>query len=228
MPSHADSREYWEATIEKWDGHRYGSRKSTMSLVHWLTRNSQQAIQHRKQVPLDHLTPHIAGKRIIEIGCGTAPLCGELMKRGARSYHGFDIAENAIRIARERVGDDQNITFTRSDILDIPPLDTDIVISIGITHWISEDRVNHMLKIGQGADFLHHFSEKRYNLKQILRYLQLKSINAPKHQLWYMELDRVRELMKQNGYSDFYSFNHIKLESIVFFSTLPFADNLIS
>ena len=223
-----DPKEHWETDIADWEAHQYDDKISLKSIVHWLTRNSNQALQLRKQFPLDHLATHISGKRVVEIGCGTAPLSQKLIKLGARTYHGYDIAENAIRIARERTRSNDKITFECLDILDIPPLETDFVISIGVTHWITNDRVNHMLKIGKSADFLHHFSERRINLKQILRYLHLRSIGAPEHQRWYPMLDEVKELIKENGYKDIYTFNHSKLGCITFFSTLPFPDNIIT
>lgn len=220
-------KELWQTDIEEWEAHRYGGKISFQSIVHWATRNSNRALQYRRQIPLTHLAPHIVGKHITEIGCGAAPLCREFIELGARAYHGYDISENAIQAAKNRAGTDQRITFECKDILDILALETDFVFSTGFTHWISPDRIDHMFKISNGADFLHHFSERRFNLKQFLRYLHLRSIGAPSYQHWYPRLDDVHELIKRHRYENIFVFKHAALESITFFSTLPFSDDLI-
>lgn len=220
-------KELWQTDIEDWEAHRYGGKISLQSVIHWATRNSNRALRHRMQIPLIHLAPHISSKHITEIGCGAAPLCREFIKLGARAYHGYDISEKALQAARNRAGSDDRITFECMDVLNIPALNTDFVFSAGFTHWISLDRVDHMLKIGRGVNFLHHFSERRLNLKQILRYLHLRSIGAPVYQHWYPRLADIHKLVKQNGYESVYVFKHSALGSITFFSTLPFPDDLI-
>lgn len=49
------------------------------------------------------LLGEVAGRRILDAGCGSGPLLADLMERGA-SVAGFDASPAMIRLARERLG----------------------------------------------------------------------------------------------------------------------------
>ncbi|MBT5108905.1 MAG: class I SAM-dependent methyltransferase, partial [Rhodospirillaceae bacterium] len=44
--------------------------------------------------------PHVKGRRIVELGCGSGLLARDLLACGALSYQGFDISPIAIDRAR--------------------------------------------------------------------------------------------------------------------------------
>lgn len=50
----------------------------------------------------------VAGRRILDAGCGSGPLVADLRERGA-SVAGFDASPAMIRLARERLGDDADL-----------------------------------------------------------------------------------------------------------------------
>ncbi|WIV45667.1 class I SAM-dependent methyltransferase [Glutamicibacter nicotianae] len=50
----------------------------------------------------------VAGRRILDIGCGSGPLAHELMERGAR-VSGFDASQAMIDLARARLGEDADL-----------------------------------------------------------------------------------------------------------------------
>jgi SAM-dependent methyltransferase len=50
----------------------------------------------------------VAGRRILDAGCGSGPLVADLQERGA-SVSGFDASPAMIRLARERLGDDADL-----------------------------------------------------------------------------------------------------------------------
>jgi len=52
------------------------------------------------------LLPHLRGKKVLCLGCGTGEECRELLKRGARVY-GIDISEVSIEYAREHIPEAQ-------------------------------------------------------------------------------------------------------------------------
>ncbi|WP_022909140.1 class I SAM-dependent methyltransferase [Aestuariimicrobium kwangyangense] len=47
----------------------------------------------------------VTGRRILDAGCGSGPLLGDLRERGA-SVAGFDASPEMIRLAQQRLGDD--------------------------------------------------------------------------------------------------------------------------
>ena len=64
----------------------------------------------------------LAGKRIIDLGCGLGYLKGYLDKKvpNYRSYLGVDLSEEMVRGARKRFGESERARFVRRDILAEP------------------------------------------------------------------------------------------------------------
>src|SRR4051812_27626257 len=70
---------------------------------------------------LDRTPPSVAGKRVLELGCGTGRNLNELIARGAREYVGLDSSEAMLKHARER--SDQlggKVRLIASDVSSLP------------------------------------------------------------------------------------------------------------
>ena len=83
-------------------------------------------------------TPEVAGRRVLEIGLGYGTVA-ELLARAGADYHGIDIAEGPVAMARgrlERVPGAQPEQVRQGSALDLPFPDAsfDRVISIGCLH----------------------------------------------------------------------------------------------
>ncbi len=52
---------------------------------------------------IDRLIGDVAGKDVLELGCGDGSYGKELLDKGARSYTGIDGSENMITLAREQL-----------------------------------------------------------------------------------------------------------------------------
>lgn len=57
-----------------------------------------------------------AGKRVLELGCGTARNAGYFLERGAVSYTGVDGSEGMLAQGRARWGSEKRVTLVRGDI----------------------------------------------------------------------------------------------------------------
>lgn len=111
----------------------------------------------RDHIPFDHL----AGKSILEIGLGYGTLASALMAEGGH-YHGLDIAEGPVEMARYRaglLGADADIR--QGSVLDCPFGDDsfDHVVSIGCLHHTGDltraiDEVHRVLKPGGSATIM--------------------------------------------------------------------------
>lgn len=83
-------------------------------------RNLDNAYYERPAM-LD-LVGDVAGRDVLDIGCGAGPLAKELAQRGAR-VSGFDRSVRMIDIARSRLGDDAD--FRVADLAEPLPYDDD-------------------------------------------------------------------------------------------------------
>lgn len=87
------------------------------------------------------LPESLAGKRILDAGCGTGALALELAKKGA-SIVAIDLSPNLIELAKERIApaDRQNIDFRSGDMLDDSLGEFDYVVGMdSMIHYCATD-----------------------------------------------------------------------------------------
>ena len=87
------------------------------------------------------LPESLAGKRILDAGCGTGALALELAKKGA-SVVAIDLSPNLIELAKERISpaDRQNIDFRSGDMLDDGLGEFDYVVGMdSMIHYCAAD-----------------------------------------------------------------------------------------
>jgi 2-polyprenyl-3-methyl-5-hydroxy-6-metoxy-1,4-benzoquinol methylase len=93
----------------------YGNRNTMVNtVVNTLFRRSMRL---RYQLTMEGCQP-IAGKTVLDVGCGPGHYGIELAKRGAARVHGIDFAEGMLDIARggaERAGVGDRCTFEQAD-----------------------------------------------------------------------------------------------------------------
>jgi ubiquinone/menaquinone biosynthesis C-methylase UbiE len=85
------------------------------------------------------LPPSLAGRRILDIGCGVGYFAREARARGAGSVVGVDISERMLADARLR-GDDAGISYVRSSLETFEPETEsfDLVVSMLALHYIAD------------------------------------------------------------------------------------------
>jgi magnesium-protoporphyrin O-methyltransferase len=87
------------------------------------------------------LPESLAGKRILDAGCGAGALALELAKKGA-SIVAIDLSPNLIELAKERIApaDRQNIDFRSGDMLDDSLGEFDYVVGMdSMIHYCATD-----------------------------------------------------------------------------------------
>lgn len=87
------------------------------------------------------LPESLAGKRVLDAGCGTGALALELANKGA-SVVAIDLSPNLIELAKERIApaDRQNIDFRSGDMLDDSLGEFDYVVGMdSMIHYCADD-----------------------------------------------------------------------------------------
>jgi SAM-dependent methyltransferase len=80
----------------------------------------------------------VAGRRILDAGCGSGPLLAELMERGA-SAAGFDASQAMIGLARNRLGDEADLEV--ADLTRPLPYDSeafDDAVAMLVLHYLED------------------------------------------------------------------------------------------
>lgn len=87
------------------------------------------------------LLPSLAGKRVLDLGCGLGNLAREARARGAREVVGVDLSERMLAEARARNAD-PGIIYLRSSLEAFEPEAAafDVVLSTLALHYVADYR----------------------------------------------------------------------------------------
>lgn len=87
----------------------------------------------------DALLPSLAGKRVLDLGCGTGDFCRAALERGAASVTGVDISERMLTVAAA-YETDARLHYIRSPLetFTAPPASADVIVSILALHYIAD------------------------------------------------------------------------------------------
>lgn len=104
------------------------------------------------------LLPDLAGKRIVDLGCGFGWASRWMREQGATSALGIDLSENMISRAQEITSDDA-ITYRTADLetLEFPEAAFDLAYSALTFHYVRDfERLARMVyrSLVPGADFV--------------------------------------------------------------------------
>lgn len=104
-----------------------------------LRENADNANDLFETPALLSLLPNLAGRTVLDLGCGCGDHCAEYARRGARRVLGVDISEKMLSAARrENAG--EGIEYRRMAMEDIASLDErfDVVASSLAIHYVQD------------------------------------------------------------------------------------------
>lgn len=138
MKSAHKTDEFFHSYAEGFDSIYGNDRNFFNLLVNKLLRSS---IRRRLQATINGCIP-IAGKTVLDIGCGPGHYAVELAKRGATEVLGIDFAEDMLKLARHYANEaevDEKCRFELTDFMDFEPLKKfDYTIVMGVLDYIAE------------------------------------------------------------------------------------------
>ena len=220
-----DPKQFWEDKLLTWEQGRYGKPERSLGPLEWIANRSSTSLRYRVAIVPELLRPFLAGKRVVELGCGSGLLAARLIDYGAASYLGIDIAETAIRRAREsHSGRDARIAFSVGGVADLQPLAADLVMSLGLFDWLRDDEIANVFTKSGAADFLHAIAERRPGLQQWLHraYVQLAyGYRTESYRPRYFTCERIETLATAAVPRPLYVYRHRQLSFGALISSLP-------
>ena len=169
-----DPKDFWENKIIGWEKGRYEDTQWSASFLERLANRSSNSLRFRLAITMELLSTFVRDKTIVEIGCGSGLLAGKLLDFGAKSYVGYDIAEIAIYNARALAtsqGYADRARFEVSSVSSLPPVEGDIVFSLGLLDWLTNEELDALFKASGKTDYFHAIAEKRGSITQLLHRL---------------------------------------------------------
>jgi SAM-dependent methyltransferase len=85
------------------------------------------------------LLPDVAGKRVLDLGCGVGQLANYLAQQGAADVTGVDLSERMLEIARAEYAHPR-VTFARASMEEaaFPPERFDLIVSSFAFHYVAD------------------------------------------------------------------------------------------
>jgi SAM-dependent methyltransferase len=230
MADKVDPQEFWDRKISGWEDGRYETSAPATTWLEKIADWSSASLRFRMAVTHSLLAPHVKGRRVVELGCGSGLLAPKLLAAGALSYQGYDISPVAIDRARARIrGKDVGHTahFDVAAIDALAPFEADLVFSLGLFDWLSDRDLQRVFELSRGADFHHAISEKRVSLSQFLHRLYVHVAYGHRTGGYvprYFSVDQIEAAARPFTNKPLHVFRHRRLSFGAFVTTIPFAE----
>src|ERR1700730_2514552 len=219
-----DPKRFWESKILTWERGRYGKPHRPLSILEWIANRSSSSLRFRVSITPELLQPFLSNKRVVELGCGSGIIARKFVEYGASSYLGIDIAESAIEKARSRHGNDARMQFQVGNVADLPSLSADLIVSLGLFDWLTDDEIGAVFRQCGRADFLHAIAERRPGIQQWLHrsYVQLAyGYRTDRYRPRYFTCDQLKSLAPAGTCRPFHVYRNWRLSFGALVSSLP-------
>lgn len=218
-----DAKRFWNDKILAWEDSRY-SGHTGQGWLEWLAGTVSTSLRFRLDHAAAYLEPHVRGRRVVELGCGSGLLARRLIAAGATSYQGFDIADRAIARARATHADlCGRVSFDVAAVSSLTPLGDVVVLSLGLFDWLDGPDIAHVFAIGRDGYYLHALSERRASVQQSLHraYVHLSYGRRTGFTPRYHRLTEIQRLLADQGLPSPQVIRHPRLRFGIFVSSLP-------
>jgi SAM-dependent methyltransferase len=126
----------------------YGGRRN--AVMRWLDRNFRRDIVERFRLTFDAFGD-LAGKKVLDAGCGSGPYIVEALARGAARVVGVDVSANMLELARRRaaeLGASDCVELVQADFAAWTSAEKfDATIVMGVMDYVADAR-GFMEKVG--------------------------------------------------------------------------------
>ncbi len=167
-------RRYWDEKISWWADSSY--EEHPRGPVDRLMAHLRRSVHARAVIALEMLRPHLAGKTVVDVGCGNGHFLHCCLEAGAAHAVGIDISPAAIEEARslaKRHGtaDRSEWHVGRAGDGTLPP--GDFVTGFGLVDWLEKDECMQFFKALHGRHFVFSFSEMDGSFDEWVHYFYL-------------------------------------------------------
>ena len=211
-------RNYWNSEVNAFHS-IYSQQKSKVST--YLDKVFRKDMYERFVFTIENCAP-VAGRRFLDVGCGSGVYSLELARKGAGNVTGLDIAENMLEICRraaEREHVDDRCRFLHTDLLEYRADSSfDVSIGIGLFDYISDPRpvLKKMRQLTTDKAIMSF--PRLYTWRAPVRKARLSLRGCP---VFFYTKEQVGRLLKEAGFESYTTTKVGKLHCVVAHSKRP-------
>ena len=223
-----EQERYWDKFILDWDGSVYNSESRKLNFVEKIATRFRGALRDRHAFALENLRQVVAGRSLIELGCGTGRFSFDLFQAGAAHVSGVDISAAAVRSAQARLAEggalSNQYNFVSNDIAGLEAdflVKADFVVGLGVLQYLSDTEIDSVLsRCRPETLFFFDFHEASMTTTNLLHwvYRLLKKMSDPDYPPYRtMTRSFIRKRFAQAGFKNLH---HIRADGICFFTNI--------
>ena len=224
----SDPSKFWDNRILDWEAGRYdGHRNLSIGPGELLASALSAPTRKRQSLSVGLLAPFVAGRSVLELGCGTGRLAERILDAGSSRYLGVDHSFVAITNARRRYAGTPAASRMEFEVCSASKISTigfDIIFSLGVLDWLSDEDLSELFRSQGSCDFLHSFSERRSNGLQLCHRLcrGIDSLVRPNVvRPRYLAADHLGALIQPSNRQPIVVYRDHRLRFASFISSLP-------
>jgi cyclopropane fatty-acyl-phospholipid synthase-like methyltransferase len=205
----SESGKYWKEHVLSWEAGAYYKDRSARPAF-WDRLSSifrGKAMYVRMDAALQLVSPHLAGRHVLDIGCGSGRFAFQLLAAGAERVVGFDVSPAAIEAAEARRRQSPSADRLEFRVMDVtlpsaelPPVD--LITALGVIEYFDALELSALLGRFNSRYFLIDFPDsegrKRDWLTWYLRQVYLRVNRCPGVYLYSQ--DEFRRMAAEHGY----------------------------
>jgi predicted RNA methylase len=169
-----EMRSYWDAKITSWASSSY--EEAPRGPVQKFMANLRRSVHARAVIAIEVLKPHLAGKTVLDLGCGNGHFAAGCLEAGAARVIGMDIAPQAVELAKE-LAKRNNIAdrteFYVGNVTDGSFPEADFTTGFGLVDWLEPEECRAMLDALRGRKVLFSYSEADGTFDEWVHYFYL-------------------------------------------------------
>jgi len=165
---------YWDEKITWWADSSYEEKPG--NLWEKFMARLRRSVHARAVIALEVLEPHIEGKTVLDMGCGSGHFLTECIKAGAAKGIGLDIAPQAVELAQslaKKNGFEDKLEFAvgKAGQKEFP--EADIITGFGLVDWLETKECLQYFQHLKDKEFIFSFSDQDYSFDEIVHYYYL-------------------------------------------------------